>query len=224
MANGGINRNNKYQRLNQRQTDDHEDAGNDNHPSSSANSLLRGPANQHHVPSALDYEEDENDNDNTVATGDDNDNGDSGDRRRSGDSETLTTTTATRTTAHSSDNDNSRDRRPYPASNDSYVLETIELSDIYAKDRDGENGVSVPPPPSYEQSEGATSHSPGPIPSASTATAPGEASQTGQGQQAHTTDGVFSNIAAKPDLYMGYENGVPSEPLPSYNDIYGRSD
>ncbi|KAJ2759033.1 hypothetical protein IWQ57_006663 [Coemansia nantahalensis] len=35
------------------------------------------------------------------------------------------------------------------------------------------------------------------------------------------TDGVFANLAAKPDLYLGYDDKVPSEALPTYQDIYG---
>ncbi|ORX69693.1 hypothetical protein DL89DRAFT_164757 [Linderina pennispora] len=36
-----------------------------------------------------------------------------------------------------------------------------------------------------------------------------------------STDGVFSNMAAKPDVYLGYDDKVPDEPLPTYQDIYG---
>ncbi|KAJ1648740.1 hypothetical protein J3B02_004470 [Coemansia erecta] len=35
------------------------------------------------------------------------------------------------------------------------------------------------------------------------------------------TDGVFANMSAKPDLYLGYDDKVPNEPLPTYQDIYG---
>ncbi|KAI8320832.1 hypothetical protein GQ54DRAFT_200747 [Martensiomyces pterosporus] len=37
----------------------------------------------------------------------------------------------------------------------------------------------------------------------------------------NTTDGVFANMSAKPDLYLGYDDKVPNEPLPTYQDIYG---
>ncbi|KAJ2361599.1 hypothetical protein H4S01_005197, partial [Coemansia sp. RSA 2610] len=37
----------------------------------------------------------------------------------------------------------------------------------------------------------------------------------------HTTDGVFANMSAKPDLYLGYDDKLPNEPLPTYQDIYG---
>ncbi|KAJ2481367.1 hypothetical protein IWW56_001797 [Coemansia sp. RSA 2131] len=36
-----------------------------------------------------------------------------------------------------------------------------------------------------------------------------------------TTDGVFANMAAKPELYLGYDDKLPNEPLPTYQDIYG---
>ncbi|KAJ2550772.1 hypothetical protein EV175_003941 [Coemansia sp. RSA 1933] len=35
------------------------------------------------------------------------------------------------------------------------------------------------------------------------------------------TDGVFANMSAKPDLYLGYDDKVPNEALPTYQDIYG---
>ncbi|KAJ1729045.1 hypothetical protein LPJ61_003717 [Coemansia biformis] len=35
------------------------------------------------------------------------------------------------------------------------------------------------------------------------------------------TDGVFANLAAKPELYLGYDDKVPNEALPTYQDIYG---
>ncbi|KAJ2020976.1 hypothetical protein GGI13_004134 [Coemansia sp. RSA 455] len=35
------------------------------------------------------------------------------------------------------------------------------------------------------------------------------------------TDGVFANLAAKPELYLGYDDKVPTESLPTYQDIYG---
>ncbi|KAJ2782864.1 hypothetical protein H4R18_002013 [Coemansia javaensis] len=35
------------------------------------------------------------------------------------------------------------------------------------------------------------------------------------------TDGVFSNMSARPELYMGYDDKIPSEALPTYQDIYG---
>ncbi|KAJ2721681.1 hypothetical protein GGI07_003796 [Coemansia sp. Benny D115] len=36
------------------------------------------------------------------------------------------------------------------------------------------------------------------------------------------TDGVFANMSAKPDLYLGYDDKVPTdEALPTYQDIYG---
>ncbi|KAJ2712465.1 hypothetical protein H4R19_002737 [Coemansia spiralis] len=34
-------------------------------------------------------------------------------------------------------------------------------------------------------------------------------------------DGVFANLAAKPELYLGYDDKVPNEALPTYQDIYG---
>ncbi|KAJ2160013.1 hypothetical protein GGF46_002575 [Coemansia sp. RSA 552] len=51
-----------------------------------------------------------------------------------------------------------------------------------------------------------------------------------QGQEEHEnqassmpspTDGVFANMSAKPDVYLGYDDKVPTEPLPTYQDIYG---
>ncbi|KAI7826425.1 hypothetical protein BX661DRAFT_184007 [Kickxella alabastrina] len=35
------------------------------------------------------------------------------------------------------------------------------------------------------------------------------------------TDGVFANMSAKPELYLGYDDKVPNEALPTYQDIYG---
>ncbi|KAJ2333624.1 hypothetical protein GGI00_002239 [Coemansia sp. RSA 2681] len=35
------------------------------------------------------------------------------------------------------------------------------------------------------------------------------------------TDGVFANLAAKPELYLGYDDKIPTEALPTYQDIYG---
>ncbi|KAJ1930986.1 hypothetical protein FBU59_006862, partial [Linderina macrospora] len=54
----------------------------------------------------------------------------------------------------------------------------------------------------------------------------GSAASAQQGSSATTvvpasTDGVFSNMAAKPDVYLGYDDKVPDEPLPTYQDIYG---
>ncbi|KAJ1963834.1 hypothetical protein GGI12_001809 [Dipsacomyces acuminosporus] len=37
----------------------------------------------------------------------------------------------------------------------------------------------------------------------------------------NTNDGVFANMSAKPELYLGYDDKVPNEPLPTYQDIYG---
>ncbi|KAJ2617382.1 hypothetical protein H4S08_000350 [Coemansia sp. RSA 1365] len=35
------------------------------------------------------------------------------------------------------------------------------------------------------------------------------------------TDGVFANMSAKPELYLGYDDKIPNEALPTYQDIYG---
>ncbi|KAJ2535367.1 hypothetical protein IWW35_006802, partial [Coemansia sp. RSA 1878] len=43
----------------------------------------------------------------------------------------------------------------------------------------------------------------------------------GHATVASTTDGVFANMAAKPELYLGYDDKLPNEPLPTYQDIYG---
>ncbi|KAJ2356468.1 hypothetical protein GGF43_002052 [Coemansia sp. RSA 2618] len=54
-----------------------------------------------------------------------------------------------------------------------------------------------------------------------------ESASSGQAQLAanqampETTDGVFANMAAKPELYLGYDDKLPNEPLPTYQDIYG---
>ncbi|KAJ2080128.1 hypothetical protein H4R24_003296 [Coemansia sp. RSA 988] len=56
------------------------------------------------------------------------------------------------------------------------------------------------------------------------------ASETAQTEQQATgaasampapTDGVFANMSAKPELYLGYDDKVPNEALPTYQDIYG---
>ncbi|KAJ1883004.1 hypothetical protein H4R99_000394 [Coemansia sp. RSA 1722] len=61
----------------------------------------------------------------------------------------------------------------------------------------------------------------------STAAAGGSSSSSGGAAAHHAvtvpnpTDGVFANMSAKPDLYLGYDDKVPNEPLPTYQDIYG---
>ncbi|KAJ2490951.1 hypothetical protein IWW37_002730 [Coemansia sp. RSA 2050] len=83
----------------------------------------------------------------------------------------------------------------------------------------------------YEDtSAGDTSAQPRPPPTEETvaATPAGGSSNLASARGAATrptgpnpTDGVFANLAAKPELYLGYDDKVPTESLPTYQDIYG---
>ncbi|KAJ1914546.1 hypothetical protein H4219_004740 [Mycoemilia scoparia] len=203
---------NKYQKLKEQGDDENNEANTNTAAGAAASSSLLSKPGSEQVPSAVDDDDNNDDNSHEYKK-------------------------PTATTIHSFD---------------SYDLETIEMDPIDTKDdaMAKKDSDRVPlPPPSYDET--GSSQPPPPPPGAAGSSSSTQGISTGvgssnsntnannndgassqtqathpsppQGQNA-TNDGVFSNISAKPDLYMGYENGVPEETLPSYQDIYGNRD
>ncbi|KAJ1999193.1 hypothetical protein GGI04_004677 [Coemansia thaxteri] len=83
----------------------------------------------------------------------------------------------------------------------------------------GASARAAPSLPVRAAGEGSgSSHQPELRPPTSSATAPSAAAQQ---TVPNPTDGVFANLAARPELYLGYDDKVPNEALPTYQDIYG---
>lgn len=86
-------------------------------------------------------------------------------------------------------------------------------SDDDGDDDDGDDDV-----PEFTD---AVSSQANPATTTSQATAAAVAVASSSSSVPNPTDGVFANMSAKPDLYLGFDDKIPNEPLPTYQDIYG---